>query len=160
TADITFAPVRGAEDRVIAVSALIRQPLEPGAGPATSPPGARAILIVEDEPTLLELFMEATRALGHAATGAALGKEAIGFLEGGSYDLVVSDIRMPGLSGIELYAWIQAHRPDLVRKVLFTTGDAYDGATQAFLEEHHLPCLPKPFDLRQFQTKLGELLAI
>jgi PAS domain S-box-containing protein len=160
TTDITFAPVRGAEDRVIAVSALIRQPLEPGAGPATSPPGARAILIVEDEPTLLELFMEATRALGHAATGAAQGKEAIGFLEGGSYDLVVSDIRMPGLSGIELYAWIQAHRPDLARKVLFTTGDAYDGATQAFLEEHHLPCLPKPFDLRQFQTKLGELLAI
>ncbi|HET8900987.1 MAG TPA: response regulator [Holophagaceae bacterium] len=158
-ADLTFAPVRGAEDRVIAVSALLRELTEPVAPEAPGPAGRR-ILIVEDEPTLRGLFTEAALAMGHAPTGAAQGREAIQLLERGAYDLVVSDIRMPGLSGIELYAWIQAHRSDLARRVLFTTGDAYDGPTQAFLEKHQLPCLPKPFDLKQFQAKLEELLAI
>ena len=157
-ADLTYAPVRGAEDRVIAVSALLRDLSAPVAAPET--PAGRRILIVEDEPVLRSLFTEAALALGHAPTGAAQGKEAIQLLEKGAYDLVVSDIRMPGLSGIELYAWIQTHRSDLAHRVLFTTGDAYDGPTQEFLEKHQLPCLPKPFDLKQFQTKLEELLAI
>lgn len=159
-ADLTFAPVRGAEDRVIAVSALVRELPESGAAPVGLGLRTRKILIVEDEPALLDLLSEAVLTLGYAPTGAAQGQEATELLETGVYDLVVSDIRMPGLSGMDLYAWIQAHRPDLARKVLFTTGDAYDGSTQEFLEKHHLPCLPKPFDLKQFQTKLEAMLAI
>lgn len=175
-ADLAFAPVRGAEDRVIAVSALIRDlsgtPV-PGPGAASNPAPAlqpaqrnpapssgRKILIVEDEPALLDLFMEAALALGHAPSGATQGEEAIRLLQEDAYDLVVSDIRMPGLSGIDLYGWIQTHRPGLARKVLFTTGDAYDAPTLEFLERNQLPCLPKPFDLKQFQARLGELLGI
>jgi PAS domain S-box-containing protein len=159
-ADLTFAPVRGAEDRVIAVSALIRELPESHASFAIPGLHGRRILIVEDEPTLRDLFMETALTLGHAPTGAAQGTEAVQLLEKNAFDLVVSDIRMPGLSGIDLYTWIQTHRPDLARRVLFTTGDAYDGPTLDFLEKHQLPYLPKPFDLRQFQTKLEELLAI
>ena len=160
SADLTLAPVRGAEDRVIAVSALIRDLPEMKGASATLPISPRRILIVEDEPALLDLFTEAVQTLGHQPSGAAEGSEAIRLLEDGAYDLVVSDIRMPGLSGIDLYDWILAHRPDLARRVLFTTGDAHDGHTQEFLERNQLPCLPKPFDLSQFQARVEELLAI
>jgi PAS domain S-box-containing protein len=201
-ADLRFAPVRGSEDRVIAVSALIRdlsgqedggnlapaiaearaimeaastpelaaraarllQLLEGTRGkgsvaPAPAP-SAKRILLVEDEPALLELFHEAVQSLGHAAINASEGEEAIRLLQGGAFDLIVSDIRMPGLSGIELFGWIRAHQPHMERKVLFTTGDAYDAQTLEFLERNQLPCLPKPFDLRQFQASVGELLAV
>ncbi|HET8715850.1 MAG TPA: response regulator, partial [Holophagaceae bacterium] len=104
------------------------------------------------------LFSEAVQALGHHPTLAREGQEAVQLLQGGSFDLIVSDIRMPGLSGIELFGWIQAHRPDLARKVLFTTGDAYDAPTQAFLDQNQLPVLPKPFDLRAFQQRVSQLL--
>ena len=160
TADFTFSPVRGAEDRVVAVSAHVRD--LSGEPPAQAPASSKSkrILIVEDEAPLRELFSEAVQALGHAPTGAAQGEEAIRLLAGGTYDLVVSDIRMPGLSGMDLFGWIQSHRPDLARKVLFTTGDAYDGPTLEFIEANHLPCLPKPFDLKQFQHRIEELLAV
>ena len=161
-ADLTFAPVRGAEDRVVAVSAHIRD-LSGGPGGATATmvaPDTKRILIVEDETSLRELFSEAVQALGHAPTGAAQGEEAIQLLKGGTYDLIVSDIRMPGLSGMDLFGWIQSHRPELARKVLFTTGDAYDGPTLEFIEQHQLPYLSKPFDLKQFQRRLEELLAV
>ncbi|HTL97466.1 MAG TPA: response regulator [Holophagaceae bacterium] len=172
-ADLTFSPVRGAEERVVAVSAYIRDlaavresaPLARAASSAGAPspeagPGGKRVLIVEDEPALLDLFSEAVEAMGHAPTSAAQGEEAIQLLKGGTYDLVVSDIRMPGLSGIDLFGWIQTHRPDMVRRVLFTTGDAYDAPTLEFIEKHHLPCLPKPFDLKQFQQRLEELLVV
>ena len=171
-ADLTFSPVRGAEDRVVAVSAYMRDlgaaPAHGAPHPAASTadgapqlsPDTKRVLIVEDEPALLDLFSEAVQAMGHAPTSAAQGEEAIRLLKGGSYDLVVSDIRMPGLSGIDLFGWIQAHRPDMAHRVLFTTGDAYDAPTLEFIEKHHLPCLPKPFDLKQFQQRLEELLVV
>ncbi|MBS1766925.1 MAG: response regulator [Acidobacteria bacterium] len=202
-ADLRFAPVRGAEDRVVAVSALIREqaqagsldPLEPaiaearaimetastpevasragkllqlldamrpkdGAPAASARLDAKRVLIVEDQPELLDLFHESVLAIGHAAVSASAGEEAIRLLQGGNFDLIVSDIRMPGLSGIELFGWIRAHQPRMERRILFTTGDAYDAQTLEFLERNQLPCLPKPFDLRQFQARVGELLAV
>ena len=174
-AEATFAPIRGAEDRVVAVSALIREqsqvPLEvedlnldldleeDTLIPMPEPgPNKKRILLVEDEPDLLELFAEAVEALGHLPFSASHGEEAIQLLSSGTFDFIVSDIHMPGLSGMDLHAWILSHQPEMGAKILFTTGDAYDSPTLDFLESHHLPCLPKPFDLRHFQAKLSELM--
>ncbi|HEU4952810.1 MAG TPA: response regulator [Holophagaceae bacterium] len=161
SAEAVFSPIRGSEDRVVAVSALLED--RSGEAPHAAqleelPLEGRRVLIVEDEPALLDLFSEAVQALGHQATSAREGREAVQLLQDGTFDLIVSDIRMPGLSGIELFGWIQAHRPDLARKVLFTTGDAYDAPTQEFLDRNHLPVLPKPFDLREFQQTVSRLL--
>ena len=118
----------------------------------------RKALVVDDETFLLECLCDALGAWKVDAVSCTRGDEAVQHLESATYDFIVSDIRMPGFSGMDLFAWVKAHRPDMVRRVLFTTGDAFDAQTRQFLEENALPHLGKPFDLRQLKQSLEALL--
>ena len=65
---------------------------------------------------------------------------------------------MPGLSGIQLYQWIQANQAPMTKRILFTTGDSFDPETRAFLEGASLPHLGKPFDLKKLKQAIADLL--
>ena len=65
---------------------------------------------------------------------------------------------MPGLSGVELFDWLKVERPDMVRRILYTTGDSFDAKTREFLGTNQLPYLGKPFDLKQLKQSLELLL--
>ena len=80
-------------------------------------------------------------------------------LEAGSYDLMVSDIRMPGLTGIQLFDWVKEHKPELIGKMLFTTGDSFDQETRGFLDRSQVAHLGKPFDLKKLRSSLEDLVA-
>ena len=103
--------------------------------------------------------MDAITVWGCEVTPCSLAAEAIQKLQVETYDLIISDIRMPGLSGIQLYAWIQAHQPAMTRRILYTTGDSFDPETREFLDRSRLPNLGKPFDLKKLKQALGDLLA-
>jgi CheY-like chemotaxis protein len=103
--------------------------------------------------------VDAMTAWGCEVTACGLAAEAIQKLQIDAYDLIISDIRMPGLSGIQLYAWIQAHQPAMTRRILYTTGDSFDPETREFLDHARLPNLSKPFDLKKLKQALGDLLA-
>ena len=79
-------------------------------------------------------------------------------LESASYDIVLMDIRMPGMSGMELYAKVIDTHPELTGKVIFMTGDSSDVTTRAFLEQNNLKFLAKPFDIETLLKKVNELL--
>ncbi|MCE1228222.1 MAG: PAS domain S-box protein [Firmicutes bacterium] len=118
----------------------------------------RKILVLDDEPFLLECLTDAFQSWGCEATPCAQATDAIDKLQQGSFDLVVSDIRMPGLSGIQFFDWVKANQPAMVDKLLYTTGDSFDPETRAFLDNAKLPHLSKPFDLKKLkQTALGLL---
>jgi len=119
--------------------------------------GARA-LVVDDEAFLLECLVDALGAWGLEVASSTRGDEAIQSLESGSFDLIVSDIRMPGLSGMDLFEWLKVHRPSMTQRILYTTGDAFDAKTREFLEESQVPYLGKPFDLKQLKQSLERLL--
>jgi PAS domain S-box-containing protein len=119
--------------------------------------GAKA-LVVDDESFLLECLVDALGTWGMEVSSAARGEEAIQQLETGAFDLIVSDIRMPGLSGMDLYEWLKAQRPAMTRRILYTTGDSFDAKTRAFLEANQVPYLGKPFDLKQLKQGLERLL--
>jgi PAS domain S-box-containing protein len=119
--------------------------------------GAKA-LVVDDETFLLECLVDALGTWGMEVTAATRGEEAIQKLEAGAFDLIVSDIRMPGLSGMDLYDWLKAHRPVMTRRILYTTGDSFDAKTRTFLETNQVPYLGKPFDLKQLKQGLERLL--
>ena len=136
----------------------------PSAVPIAAPPaqpvglkGARA-LVVDDEAFLLECLVDALSAWGLEVASSTRGDEAIQSLEAGTYDLIVSDIRMPGLSGMDLFEWLKAHRPAMTQRILYTTGDAFDAKTREFLEASQVPYLGKPFDLKQLKQSLERLL--
>ena len=119
--------------------------------------GARA-LVVDDEAFLLECLVDALGAWGLDVASSTRGDEAIQNLESGTFDLIVSDIRMPGLSGMDLFEWLKVHRPAMTQRILYTTGDAFDAKTREFLESSQVPYLGKPFDLKQLKQSLERLL--
>jgi PAS domain S-box-containing protein len=130
-----------------------------GLGGRTSLKGLRA-LVVDDESFLLECLTEALQAWGVEATPASRGDAAVARLQEADFDVILSDIRMPGLTGMELYTWLQSNRPDLCKRILFTTGDVFDQQTQAFLESNKLPHLAKPFDLKKLKGGVAQLAGI
>jgi len=117
------------------------------------------ILVVDDEPFLLECLADAVTSWGCQVTACTRAADAMQKLQEGPCDGIISDIRMPGCSGIEFYQWLLEHQPRMAGRILFTTGDTFDPDTQAFLERVHPPHLGKPFDLKLLRTTLEGLCA-
>ena len=115
-------------------------------------------LVVDDETFLLECLVDALGTWGMEVTACTRGDDAIQKLEAGAFDVIVSDIRMPGLSGMDLYEWLKTQRPAMTRRILYTTGDSFDAKTRTFLETNQVPYLGKPFDLKQLKQGLERLV--
>ena len=80
---------------------------------------------------------------------ATTGELALQKMKEQSYDLIVCDIRMPGMDGREVYSRIERSEPQLAEKFLFVTGDISE-QTRAFLKKTHRPYLMKPFTMNAF----------
>jgi two-component system NtrC family sensor kinase len=118
------------------------------------------VLIVDDERYLTALIEKCLqRELGLQTTVAGDGAEAIDCLRKGDYDLLISDVRMPGVDGFELFAWTIENRPDLVTRFLFITGDAGGHQMNDRLSSLPVPVLRKPFSIDTLFDRCVELLA-
>lgn len=84
-------------------------------------PKAR-VLVVDDDPGLLTLLVDTLQAIGYSVTGVQGGIAALEALQNEQFDLMVTDIKMPDLDGIQLLKKTRRHYPDL--PVLFITGFA------------------------------------
>jgi signal transduction histidine kinase/ActR/RegA family two-component response regulator len=114
-------------------------------------------LIVEDEPTVLEYQMEILRSLGASPVGARSADEAIEWLRRREFQVIVSDMKMPGgKSGADLFAWVGKNLPAMTGRFVFVTGDTANETTQAFLEKSGRPYLMKPFGLEDYVQALRD----
>lgn len=120
----------------------------------------RAVLVIDDEPWILDLAAELLRGEGHDVETAQSGEAALSVLGRREFDVIVSDWKMPGLNGMRLYEHLTATRPDLARRVLFMTGDVVNDTFQSFLERHRLDCLSKPFAAGEFRTAVSRMFAV
>lgn len=68
------------------------------------------MLLVEDDAALGEMFVDVLRERGHTVTLASDVGSAIELLRAGSFDVLVTDLRMPGASGLDLLAWVKRER--------------------------------------------------
>ena len=129
--------------------------------PDTHPAGARRVLIVDDEATIRQALTRFYQRRGWVVTQAEDGARAFERLIGGceAFDLVISDMKMPGVSGIELHAALQEVRPDLVDRVLFCTGEVDSAAVSAFVADTNCRVLVKPFDLRTLASLSDDIAA-
>jgi len=118
--------------------------------PDSSTPAALPILVVEDEPAVMEFMRAALELGGYVTVAASSGAEALKLLADGEYLGVITDMRTPGgVSGAGVHAWIEAHRRDLVSRVIFVTGDTVNEDTAAVLQHTGAPCVEKPFRVQQ-----------
>lgn len=75
------------------------------------------------------------------------GRAALALLrQGRSYDAILIDLVMAGMSGMELYAELERSHPELVQRVLIVTGASFSPGVREFLERVPNPRLEKPFD--------------
>lgn len=125
-----------------------------------APPVSLAALVVDDEPEIAAMLARIVRRLGYEVEMASEGEAALERLAGRAFDLVISDIRMPGLDGPGLWRRIAAEHPRLARRMLFVTGDTLSGPAASFLAESGVPCIEKPFHPAQVRAAIEALVAV
>lgn len=114
-------------------------------------PAPMPVLLIEDEPAVMAYVQAALERSGYPVVCCESGADALRLLDGGEFLGVVSDMRTPGgVDGAQVHAWISRHRPDLVSKIVFITGDIANEETVATLRETGAPCVEKPFRVQQF----------
>jgi CheY-like chemotaxis protein len=97
------------------------------------------------------MFLNLLHSLGHQPDVALSGQEALRKITSHDYDLIICDIKMPGIGGRDVYRFLQANRPELIERLVFASGDTMDEAHRTWLEESGCPFLSKPFSLEEFQ---------
>jgi len=115
----------------------------------------RRVLVVDDEPYIL---VSVRRALSsYDVEVAESGEEALRILEHDqAFDIVLCDLVMGNLSGIDVYAWMGEHHPRLQRRTVFMTAGAFTSASRSFLANVRNPVLHKPFDTKTLRWILGQ----
>ena len=117
---------------------------------------AGRVLVVEDESAISQICSRVLSGEGYEVDIAENGVEAQEKLKVKDYDICFIDIMTPVMDGKQLFRWITKERPELVAKVIFTTGDSINPDTRAFLDETGRPFLPKPFTLAELKTLVRE----
>ncbi|HEX6589186.1 MAG TPA: ATP-binding protein [Longimicrobiales bacterium] len=132
------------------------------AEPIRAAPGAEAprILIVEDEAPIRRLQEQILRRAGATVFLAESGNEGRRFLAVSDVDVVVSDVKMPDGSGVELYDWIRRERPELGERVLLVTGNLGDPAVIEISDSEPHRVLAKPFSREEYLTRVMSLVAL
>jgi len=118
-----------------------------------------AVLVVDDEPAIRRALERALKRWGYTVHLATSGEAACEILGGYPVDLVVMDLRMPGMSGQTLFHSIAARWPHLVNRVILMTGDPEAEDHHDWLRHHDLPMLMKPFELAQLELLLRAVAA-
>jgi len=109
------------------------------------------ILLIEDEPAVMAYVCATLERSGYRVVCANSGAEGVRRLETGEFMGVVSDMVTPGgVNGADVYAWIEANRPDLASRLVFITGDIANEKTVDTLRQTGAPCVEKPFRVAQF----------
>ena len=113
------------------------------------------ILVVDDDRRMAKTLVDILRVKGYEAEAAHSGPEAIEKVEKGHFGCVLTDIKMPGISGVELYRAIKTVRPDL--PVVLMTAYSTDRLVKEGLEEGAIAALTKPLNINALLSFFSSL---
>jgi CheY-like chemotaxis protein/anti-sigma regulatory factor (Ser/Thr protein kinase) len=106
------------------------------------------VLVADDEEFVVNLVQEVLRTyIRCRVESVSDGAEALKRIESNHYDLVISDVRMPNMDGLDLYAHVADRWPKLASRFIFITGDAGGRASNKRLASTGVPVLLKPFNI-------------
>ena len=125
--------------------------------PAPAEGKGRKVLVVDDEPDILDLSVKILQRQGYHVQTAVDGESALRVMASGRFDLIISDWKMPGLSGQQLFERLLATDPESAKRMIFMTGDVLSEKTEKFLNAHGKTCLPKPFSIADFQKVVSDM---
>ena len=115
-------------------------------------------LIVEDNPINMELVLEILTSNGIGADEAVNGEEAIEMVEKNTYDLVLMDIELPGMDGVDTTKIIKSRHKNML--ILALTSYAMKGDRERFIAAGFDDYIAKPIDVNLFIEKINKLIHI
>jgi Signal transduction histidine kinase len=141
----------------------VRNPTSAMAAPPSETPAEQVeaplhVLVVDDEEAVVRLIARLLQDIGHRATVVTSGEAALDALGRELFDLVLCDVKMPGLNGFELVSAMRERDPDLADRVIFITGDTLSPSTRSQIEQSGNLFLPKPFSIEQLEQMLHRLV--
>lgn len=116
----------------------------------------RRLLVIDDDPGTLRVLQIMLRPEQYHVVTADSANQALERLQTEDYDVIVSDIRMPGFDGRSLYRFLAVFLPEYIGKVVFLTGD-YSEKTLSFLQESNCPYTFKPIQIKELQERIQEI---
>jgi two-component system NtrC family sensor kinase len=117
-----------------------------------------SVLVVDDEPGIVEVLTEILSSHGHNVTSATDGGEAMDRIAAGSFDVILSDMRMPGMDGVKFFESLKQTNETLAHRIIFVTGDTVSPETRAFLKDTGNRWLSKPFNIQQVVDTVDNML--
>ena len=117
---------------------------------------AEKILVVDDEPAVAAVMADALREAGYEPDTRTDSVAALSLLSAIAYDLIVSDIAMPGLTGIQLLTLIKAQTPSPA--VILITGFSTRELARSALEHGAFAYVEKPFDTADLVERAKQAL--
>src|SRR5213083_930239 len=154
-------PGRGATFYV----ALPRDPRREGRpdpeSPAPPPPvaGTITVLIVDDETALRNALLRFLGRRGIEGHGVGDGVDALRALREREFHVIISDVRMPGMSGREFMERLRRDRPDLLARLIFSTGDTFAPDAGGLPKGGGPATVTKPFDLGELERVIRRVAA-
>ena len=125
-----------------------------------APPARRARLMVVDDEPLVGAVIERTLGDRLDVVAVADPRDALELLARGErFDLILSDLLMPGMTGMELHEEVRRLSPDLAARMVFLSGGAFTPATREFLARPGMECIEKPFDLETIRAAVARRLS-
>ncbi len=147
--DLHLTPLHDEHDQVAGVLCALVRSAERALAPT---PQALRVLVVEDNLDSQYLVCEMLKAFGHEADGVGHAEGALEHLARGSYDVLFSDVSLPGMSGVDLAQRAVGERPEL--HVIFASG--YGDALLRHLD-FPFQSLQKPYEIEQLQAALARI---
>jgi CheY-like chemotaxis protein len=118
------------------------------------------ILIVDDETSVILVLREMLTRLGYDVVSASEATQALGLVSMGYIDLVVTDLVMPNMNGVELVAELKKRMPEL--KIMAISGGSLEEGPDGYLNQAQKAgadcCLKKPFTLNALSEMVKGLL--
>ena len=118
------------------------------------------ILVVDDESVVRGVLHRVLTRMGHSVDTFDDARNAMNKIDtGAGYDVILTDVRMPGMSGIEMYTRIIEKMPAMKNRIIFITGDVMGADIKNFLTQNNLAYLAKPFDIETLKEKINVVLS-
>jgi len=117
----------------------------------------KRILVVDDEDSIRRIMVRTLIAEGYDVTGASSGAEAVAKVENDIFDVLISDVRMPGMDGLETVRAIKARQPEII--AVMASGVSEQEIAQAdAIAAGAIAYFTKPYTLDDLLTTLEEVL--
>jgi two-component system NtrC family sensor kinase len=123
-----------------------------------TPAKTQRILVVDDEPAIRDLLAKALATEGYEVDMAENGEESWRKMQGQTYGCILLDLKMPGMSGQQLYHRIAKFDQGLAQRVIFVTGDTVSPDTRDFISASGNPAVSKPFKLEDVLRQIRNSL--